>query len=75
MALACNVGGLDKGMRITLSIILVGLGVYLESVVGATGWSVTAFVLALIAGVTAFVGYCPLNALFGLNTCKEQARA
>jgi hypothetical protein len=75
MALSCNVGGLDKAIRIGSGIILVGVGVYLESVVGATGWSVVAFIASLIAVVTAFVGYCPINSLIGLNTCEERARA
>lgn len=71
MTISCNVGGLDKGIRIALGIILVGAGVYLESAVGVTGWSVIAFIAALTAVITAFVGYCPLNQLMGLNTCTE----
>lgn len=61
-----NEGNTDRVVRAVLGIVLVALWML----------GVTQGVLAIILGVvgavliiTALVGFCPLYALFGLNTC------
>lgn len=67
MALACNVGGIDKTLRIVIGI---ALAVYAwEGDLGPVARTVLA-VIAAIALITAFVGFCPLNRLLGINTCR-----
>lgn len=66
MNFPCNVGGADKVIRIILGIVLASLPLF----VSLSGlWTAVALVLAVIALGTGFVGYCPLNQLFGLDTC------
>ena len=67
--MTCNVGGIERPIRILLGILLLGLGTFANlPLIG------TAIVLMLgsIALVTGVVGYCPLWTLFGLNTCPTE---
>lgn len=61
-----NMGNVDRFIRITLAVIVAVL-FYTNVINGTLG-----IVLLVLAGVfvlTSFVGFCPLYALFGLNTC------
>lgn len=70
MALTCNVGGADKTIRIVLGIALLAVGLFAGL---GTTWTIVAYAAAAIALLTAFAGYCPLNALFGVDTCAQGA--
>lgn len=72
MALSCNVGGADKTTRLVLGILLIAVGLFANL---GTTWTIVVYVVAVIALLTAFVGYCPLNALFGIDTCKSKSTA
>lgn len=64
-----NVGGIDRTIRVFVGILVLGIGVFANlSSIG------TAIALALgsIALVTGTIGYCPLWALFGMNTCPTR---
>jgi len=67
MAIQCNVGGGDKVFRIVLGVTLVALTLFIEM---SSSLRIGAWVIAAIALISAFVGFCPLNKLIGLNTCK-----
>lgn len=69
MVLPCNVGGADKTFRIVLGLALIALVLFVSM---STLWMVAALVVAIIALTTAFVGYCPLNRLLGIDTCKAK---
>ena len=61
-----NVGSMDKVIRIVLALIFAGL-YFTDTVTGTLG-----LVLVILGGVflvTALVGFCPLYAMVGLNTC------
>ena len=58
-----NVGNTDKIIRIILGIVIAALGYYYKS-----WWGL----VALIPFLTAFISFCPLYPLFGINTKKEQ---
>ena len=62
-----NVGGYDRIGRFVLGavLLLVGVAAPLSAV-----WQTVVFVVAAIALVTAGVQYCPVNQLFGINTCE-----
>ena len=64
----CNVGGIDKLIRLGVGI--AGLGISLLAPISSV-WKMTAFVVALIALVTASFGFCPLNKLLGINSCNR----
>jgi hypothetical protein len=61
-----NVGGIDRTGRIVLGIVLLVVG--LVAPIGMT-WQIVALVVAAIALVTGVVRFCPVNYLFGINTC------
>lgn len=63
----CNVGGVDRSARIVIGVALVIVGLFVPM---NPAWQTVLFILAAIALVTAIVGFCPANALIGVNTCK-----
>lgn len=69
MSLDSNVGGADKTLRIVIGIALLAF-ITLAQI--DTLWKAIAGVAAMIALVTAFVGFCPLNRLIGVDTCKRR---
>jgi hypothetical protein len=67
MALACNVGGADRVLRVVVGIAL-AIAAYSSEL--GTAWKFSLAVVAAIALVTAAIGYCPLNRVLGIDTCK-----
>jgi hypothetical protein len=66
--MTCNVGGIDRGIRAVLGTAFLLAALFLPI---DTLWRVVLFVLAGIAFFTVFSRYCPLNSMFGLNTCRQ----
>lgn len=64
--MTCNVGGAERPIRITVGILLLAVGAFAD--LPPIGIAV-ALVVGSIALVTGAVGYCPLWALLGMNTC------
>jgi hypothetical protein len=64
----CNVGGADKAMRVAVG---VGAAAYALMAQGDATKRASAGVASAIALTTAFSGYCPLNALMGIDTCRK----
>lgn len=62
-----NVGGIDRIIRITLGIVLIGLAA--TGTVGWWGW------LGIVPLATGAIGWCPPYAIFGFNTCSMKNRA
>lgn len=65
-----NMGAADKAIRMVIATIIAAL--YFGNVIGGTMAAVL-LVVAVVLGVTAFAGTCPLYSLFGINTCKRKA--
>ena len=63
-----NVGGVDKLIRIILGVGLLSLFFLLQ---GDTRWL---GLLGVVPLATGLVGYCPLYALLGLNTCLAKTK-
>ncbi len=63
----CNVGGMDRTARIVLGVVLLAVGFFAPL---SAAWQIVVFVIAAIALLTAIVGFCPANAIVGINTCK-----
>jgi hypothetical protein len=59
-----NVGGIDRILRITVGLVLIGLAA--TGTVGWWGW------LGVVPLATGLVGWCPPYALLGFNTCKTK---
>jgi len=63
----CNVGGVDRIIRIVLGIIFIILGF------STTGTLALIFdIIGVILLLTAIIGFCILYVPFGINTCKRK---
>jgi len=58
----CNVGKIDRVMRIVVGAVIIGAGVAFESWWGAVG---------VIPIATAALGWCPLYLPFGISSCRR----
>ena len=67
--MTCNVGGVERPIRIIMGIVVIAVGAFGSLPPAATA---IALVVGTIALVTGAIGYCPLWALLGLNTCPAQ---
>ena len=61
-----NVGSIDKVFRIIVAAVLFSLYFVLE------GNARYFALVGIIPLVTAFIGFCPLDPLFGINTCAKK---
>ena len=60
----CNVGGIDRILRISVGIVLVILAA--NDIVGWWGW------LGLIPMATGIFRFCPAYPLLGINSCSKE---
>lgn len=66
-----NVGSLDRLLRIVIGLVLIAAPYFYASVIWETPllrWLVPIIGVVLVA--TAFLHFCPLYRLIGVNTCK-----
>jgi hypothetical protein len=63
--MSCNVGGIDRAVRIILGAALLCVA-FLHVATGT--WAIVFYVVGGIALVTGLVGYCPAWSLLGINT-------
>ncbi len=64
--MTCNVGGIERPIRIVVGILLIGIGAFAGLPALGTGIALTLGAVALVTGA---IGFCPLWTLFGINTC------
>jgi hypothetical protein len=64
-----NVGALDKGMRVLVALV-VAILIYADVLTGTL--ALVLGIVSLVLVVTSLVNFCPLYALFGINTCRKQ---
>ena len=57
----CNVGGIDRILRISVGIVLVALAA--NGIIGWWGW------LGLIPMATGIFRFCPAYPILGINSC------
>ena len=61
-----NMGGADRSIRILLAAVLAYL--YFSGIVTGT-WGLVLVILGGVFVLTSLVGFCPLYAAVGINTC------
>ncbi len=64
-----NMGNADRTIRIIAAIVFAIL--YFTGTVTGT-WGIVLLVLGAIFLLTSFVGFCPLYAIVGMNTCAAK---
>jgi hypothetical protein len=57
----CNVGGIDRVLRIAVGLVLVALAV--SNVIGMWGW------IGIVPLATGLFRFCPLYPVLGINSC------
>lgn len=57
-----NIGNNERVVRIIVGVIIIGLGVYFQSLWGIIG---------LVPLLTGIFRFCPLYTMLGMNTCKR----
>ncbi len=62
-----NMGSTDKSIRILIAV-LVGV-LYFTNVISGTV-AIVLGILAVVFLLTSFLSFCPLYAVFNINTCK-----
>lgn len=70
--MTCNVGGIERSIRIVLGIMLLALGAFAGL---PAGWAIAAFVVGAVALVTGVIRFCPAWMLLGINTCEVKTEA
>jgi len=63
MMMKVNAGTIDRVVRATAGIALIGLT--LAGMIGVWGW------IGVIPLATSVMGFCPAYTLLGVNTCKK----
>ena len=58
-----NEGTLDRIVRATAGVVLIGLTV--SGAIGAWGW------IGVVPLATSLIGYCPAYTVLGINTCGK----
>lgn len=70
--MTCNVGGIEKPIRIVGGLLLIGVGAFGGFPPMGMG---IAIMLGVVFLVTGLIGYCPLTSLLGINTCQPSQGA
>jgi hypothetical protein len=63
--MTCNVGGIERSIRIVLGVLLIGIGAFAELPLVGMGLTMAVGTIALVTGA---IGFCPAWSLFGINT-------
>jgi hypothetical protein len=69
--MTCNVGGVERPIRIIIGLTLLAIATFAAL---PRGWTVAMYVLGTIALVTGAIGFCPAWSLMGINTCTVDTR-
>jgi hypothetical protein len=59
----CNVGGIDRTLRIVIGALLIVLAIV--GVIGSWGW------IGILPLATGIFRFCPAYPLLGIKTCKK----
>lgn len=62
--MSCNVGGIDRVLRIVVGLVLIGLAV--TGTIGKWGW------IGVVPLLTGAIGWCPAYLPLGVKTCKTK---
>ena len=66
-----NIGSSDKLARLGIALALIIL-FYFEIITGTLG--LIAIILAFVLAITSLINFCPIYALFKINTCKKKEK-
>lgn len=70
--MTCNVGGIERPIRIVSGFVLIGIGALAELPPVGMGIALTVGVVLIVTGA---IQYCPLTSLLGINTCQPSSDA
>ncbi|MEW6246940.1 MAG: DUF2892 domain-containing protein [Nitrospirota bacterium] len=70
--MTCNVGGVERPIRIVLGVLLLAVGALSDLPPVDAGIMAAVGIVALVTGA---IGFCPAWRLFGINTCAAKPLA
>ncbi|MDQ5768689.1 YgaP family membrane protein [Thiothrix subterranea] len=62
--MTCNVGSIDRTLRIVAGLVILALGFYYKSWWGAVG---------AVPLLTGLMNWCPAYSLFGISSCAKKS--
>lgn len=65
--MSCNVGGIDRVLRIVAGVVILGAGAF-----GPLGWW---GLIGLVPLATGAMRFCPAYTLLGIRTCPAEGKA
>ena len=65
--MTCNVGGVERPIRIGIGAVAILIGLFAGLSTGVGGAALAVGAILLLIGA---VGFCPLFMLFGISTCS-----
>ncbi|MBR0683897.1 DUF2892 domain-containing protein [Roseomonas eburnea] len=65
--MSCNVGGVDRILRIVAGLVILALGAF-----GPLGWW---GLVGLVPLATGLMRYCPAYSIVGIRTCPAESRS
>jgi hypothetical protein len=68
IAMAPNVGSIDRILRLVVGLLIAGLGYTMLAGV----WALVAAGIGAVMALTALVGFCPAYTILGINTCRRR---
>lgn len=68
--MTCNVGGIERSIRIVLGILLIGIGAFAGLPPVGVGIMLGLGTIALVTGA---IGFCPAWSVLGINTCPRNS--
>jgi len=63
--MTCNVGKIDRIIRVVAGLVFMALG---------AGWWNGFYWIGAVVFLTAVMAWCPVTAMLGISTCKEEER-
>lgn len=70
--MTCNVGGVDRAIRVAFGVLLIGFGAWSNLPVWAIG---IIYAIGAIALVTGAIGFCPAWSLLRLSSCATSPKS
>lgn len=72
MALQCNIGGIDRILRVGISLLMIYFGFINDTIIADQVASTILGTLGLASMFVAAIGICPLYFIIGFNTCSSE---
>lgn len=71
MKIKRNVGGIDRGLRIGISVLMIYFGFFNNTIITDALAGTILGVFGVASMVVALVGFCPFYSVIGFSSCEQ----